>query len=150
MCVDLASHYSTLDQLVLEPNYFPTMECRRARGGKHPTIGDVYERNEVAQYEKLEACLQQKKEWLNQFGNQLEQFSDRFDMLTDQIATLVVANKHRRQPNLRFMEEDDYDSIGGEPINVCRAWSNEGESLGAKKKKCQNMGGQFQTRHIEV
>jgi hypothetical protein len=52
-CIDRYQSLAALHQIVLEPSCFLTIVRREAHGGRHATIGDVYERDE-----QLEVHLQ--------------------------------------------------------------------------------------------
>jgi hypothetical protein len=84
-----------LHQFVSKPNYFPNMERREGRGGRLATIDNVYEHDESARDEKLEALLV-RMNW------QFEQFGDWFNALADQLAALAISNGCHHQP---FAEE---------------------------------------------
>jgi hypothetical protein len=83
----------------------------------HATIGDVYERNEIAHDEQLTTRFQQLEEQFYRIGDQFEQFGDRMDALTEQFAAMGIANERHRQPNPHFAKEDNELSIEDEPVN---------------------------------
>jgi hypothetical protein len=61
-----------LHQFVSKPNYFPNMEQREGRGGRAgrlATIDNVYEHDEAAHDEKLEALLVRMNWRFEQFGD---------------------------------------------------------------------------------